>query len=355
MCRKARRRDIEEGAPPRLRVSPRLRGDASPSSEWVTRCPLAVPLGRASHVTPRCSRAASYSLRLSSPDSPSPRPPPLLQPGTPDQAPPAESCDSSDPCACVQSTPGETCTAHGASCTCAPNAADSGPGDAGDSAPPAPPDMGVFVGKWSPISGTGQANCGGQITSLPPNPGAILTFVQDGPSTLAATSSRRRWLHARALRLRRDRVARAGSRDLPSEYRRLGFVHDVYARLHTLVRKRWMGEIALKRASARVTRSRAWTRLRARTGLRTTLHRVRTRVQTTHLCRATGAPAMRPRRSDAGADSAPTSSDAGTDGASSGGDAGAGSNVQLGTLDWQLGDSDGTCLTTLHYTLVRSP
>jgi hypothetical protein len=49
--------------------------------------------------------------------------------------------------------------------------------------------MAAFVGEWSPISGNGETNCGGQITSLPPNTGAILTFTQDGTDTLKATSS----------------------------------------------------------------------------------------------------------------------------------------------------------------------
>jgi hypothetical protein len=60
--------------------------------------------------------------------------------------------------------------------------------DAPDTAPP-PGDVALFVGNWSPVTGIGQSNCDGQITSLTPNTNAILTFTQSGPDMLTATSS----------------------------------------------------------------------------------------------------------------------------------------------------------------------
>jgi hypothetical protein len=108
-------------------------------------------------------------------------------------------CDTSDPCGCVVHPPGDTCVANGATCACtSPSQTDAGPtadagptsSDAGPTADAAPPvDLAPFVGKWSPVSGTGQTDCNGTTTSTPPNPYAILTFTQDGPNTMKATSS----------------------------------------------------------------------------------------------------------------------------------------------------------------------
>jgi hypothetical protein len=214
--------------------------------------------------------------------------------------------------------------------------------------------MGVFVGKWSPISGTGQANCGGQITSLPPNPGAILTFVQDGPSTLAATSS-----GAAGCTLELFVSGETASLAQAVETCPVNTGGSVSFTTFTLVFTPLVETVDGGDSSdAGVGASDAEPSVDASPsadGAADDASSGEDASADDASLPGDGGASDASSPGDAGADSAPTSSDAGTDGASSGGDAGAGSNVQLGTLDWQLGDSDGTCLTTLHYTLVRSP
>jgi hypothetical protein len=87
----------------------------------------------------------------------------------------------------VQSAPGADLSVCSATCGCGMSCDDL---SVPDLAPPPPPNPGVFVGKWSPISGTGAASCnGGPSMSLPPNPNAVLMFAQDSANTLMATSA----------------------------------------------------------------------------------------------------------------------------------------------------------------------
>ena len=79
---------------------------------------------------------------------------------------------------------------------CSSGFTNEGSADAGvDSADASLPDAGPaypgdFVGRWSPLSGTGEEQCSdGRSTSLPPNTGAIFTVVQTSPNTLTASSS----------------------------------------------------------------------------------------------------------------------------------------------------------------------
>jgi hypothetical protein len=58
--------------------------------------------------------------------------------------------------------------------------------DGPEAGPPAGPAL-VFAGGWYPISGSGQETCtDGETTSLPPDPGAVISFVQTGLSSLEA-------------------------------------------------------------------------------------------------------------------------------------------------------------------------
>jgi hypothetical protein len=103
---------------------------------------------------------------------------------TPDA--PGAHCGSASPCGCVTPRLGETCTPTGAECTCthrdAPDASD------GAVDPPAAA-LEAFLGRWSPVDGTGQSDCAGAVNPLPPDPSAVLTFTQSGPAALTATSS----------------------------------------------------------------------------------------------------------------------------------------------------------------------
>jgi len=97
-------------------------------------------------------------------------------------------CGSSDPCGCVTPSPGETCAPNGAECRCT-HAHDAEPPEAGVAEASAS-ETSAFVGQWSPLSGTGQEDCGsGNVRALPPDTSAVLTFVEDAPGTLKATSS----------------------------------------------------------------------------------------------------------------------------------------------------------------------
>lgn len=210
-------------------------------------------------------------------------------------APPREECTSPDPCGCVPPDPSQTCVADGPVCRCT-SAGDAEPPDAGapDGAPEAiAPSSAAFVGRWSPFSGTGQTVCAGALTPLPPDTTAVLTFTQDSASTLAATSS--------------------GAPDCSLELRVEGGV----------------AELADPSQSCNVPGG----------GVVSF-----TTFQLTPTAAGTD---------DAGTQAATGNDDAGADLGSSDGDAG--SPPSRDRLDWQLRDDDGTCTTTLHYTLVRAP
>jgi hypothetical protein len=95
-----------------------------------------------------------------------------------------------DPCAAFSPAPGQTCHADGATCICSDTEAGAtGPGWPDAAAPDGAFGTSVFVGRWSPLFGSGEANCGGGGAALPPNPQAVITFTQDGAGRVTATSS----------------------------------------------------------------------------------------------------------------------------------------------------------------------
>lgn len=203
---------------------------------------------------------------------------------------------------CVPRAPGESCVTHDGTCTCS-SATDAG--GAADAPPPA--DLARFLGKWSPISGSGRSTCDGQTTSLPPNPSAVLTFTQDGPSTLAAASS--------------------GA---------AGCVLDLLV----------SGDTASLARSAEACA--------VLTGGSVTF-------TTFSLVFVPAAEAADGGLGPDGDDASAAEGDAGDASASENpgnppsSEGGAAAPFPQDTLDWQLGDSDGSCVTSLRYTLVRAP
>jgi hypothetical protein len=263
--------------------------------------------------------------------------------------PQGEYCGSSDPCGCLVTTVGQVCVAQGTSCTCtniedsgtadSGDAEDSGTADSGDAGDaPAPPDMAALVGNWSPISGSGQANCGGQVTSLPPNTGAILTFTQDSSDTLKATSS--------------------GAGDCLLELFVSGEKASLAQSLETCPVSGG-GSVSFTTFTLVFTPGTPEGGTASGGGVdASNAEPDADGASSSEDAGADGASSSE----DAGADGASSSGDAGADGgASSSGDAGADgasssedAGAPQGTLDWQLADTDGNCVTTLHYTLVRA-
>jgi hypothetical protein len=207
----------------------------------------------------------------------------------------------------MDNVPGRVCIAEGVSCTCTENPVDAGAApaaDAGASDANVPPaEIGLFVGRWSPISGSGQANCNGQVTSLPPDPGAVMTLTQDGPNTLTATSS--------------------GAAGCP---------------LELLVSGR---TASLARSTETCTTPAG--------------------VEVFSYFNLVFIPAA--GTIDGGGDAAgeggpsvdaATNDGSGADAQSAGDDAGADASPPAGTLDWLLEDGQGSCVATLHYTFARA-
>jgi hypothetical protein len=265
-------------------------------------------------------------------------------------------CGSSDPCGCVESVVGQTCSAHGTTCSCTGTNAEDAGFDAGDAADALPaPGSSVFIGKWSPISGSGQANCGGQLTPLPPNTGAILTFTQDGPSALSATSSGAGDC-ALALSVSGAMASLAQSPEVCA----VAAGGSVSFTAFTLVFTPGVGTTDAGATGAGLTPDASDAGGRgdasdAASGPDDAGANDDASVDGGPPSLDAGADGATSSEDASDTNDAASSDDAGTDGSSPSSNADAGPARAEDTLDWQLADSDGTCVTTLHYTLVRAP
>jgi hypothetical protein len=274
-------------------------------------------------------------------------------------APEIDYCGSPDPCGC-ESNVGQVCTAQGTTCTCT-STGEAGAPDASDAATdapsPPPTDLAEFVGTWSPVSGTGEANCGGQVTPLPPNPNAVLTFTKTGPTSLSAASS-----GAGSCVLELVVSGATASLAQATESCAVATGGSVSFTTFTLVYSAAgegpeggisHGAVDMNDAGADATPSDdagGSDDVGTADG------------GSDDAGSEDGGPAVQ----DAGVDGGSPSADAGVDGGSASADAAVDGASPLGvdagdagapqsTLDWQLADTDGVCVTTLHYTLVRTP